>query len=319
MVSNLNKNIIDGPLGIYFKFSDDNFDKQDLLKFEVIDFIKSKEIEKIIILEKSDVSPIGVTIKTTDFLKQIDFIKEVSLINFQMKLDGIQFLKKLENLYIGSTNEPIDFTQNPCLKTLSFTYDKHRISVFDCVSIEDLIIWSYNLNDFQSLQKLINLKKLELITTSIKSFDGIENLEKLEKLEVTYARNLHDANALTSAKRLKWLRLQNYPKLEDLSDIDSLHQLEFLALENCKNIKDLENFFNLENLEVLAITNSGNFSSIKGIENLKSLKRLIIRDSKILDNDLSPILKLRNLEFLYFDNNKNYNFKLDSIKKQLSL
>ncbi len=101
---------------------------------------------------------------------------------------------------------------------------------------------------------------------------------------------------MQNLKKLKDLDLGLLTKLTDIDDIKNLPLLNKLNIQSCKKIP-FEKLWQLKNLKWLNLSDIGNIPTIKGIEQLNMLEEVyMVGDTKILDGDTSPLLKLANIK-----------------------
>jgi Leucine-rich repeat (LRR) protein len=181
---------------------------------------------------------------------------------------------------------------------------------------------SFNqLTDVKGLEKLTQLKTLELYRNKLTNVNGLENLTNLETL------NLQD-NQLTSVKglekltQLKTLKVSNN-QLTDVKGLEKLTQLKTLEVSNNQltDVKGLEKLTQLENLELYRnkLTNVNGLEKLtqleklylggnqltklpEGMENLTQLKTLWLNDNKL--TDVKGLEKLTQLKVLYLGDNQ---------------
>jgi len=114
-----------------------------------------------------------------------------------------------------------------------------------------------------------------------------------------------DVSAITQLTNLEHLHLGNGKSITDLSPIGHLHQLKTLESDGLVNVHDYHFLSSLTALQDLDIEGDG-FSSMKPVvlpdlkflENIPWLKRLCLKMVKVEDKDYSPILKIKDLEWL---------------------
>lgn len=121
--------------------------------------------------------------------------------------------------------------------------------------IEDLKIINMNIGKIDELEKLPNLRKLEISSANIrtmwksklvtpdarynyesklsgiKDFSVIEKLEKLEFLQIDNEENLRKINT-ENLKKLENLRLRDNPNLKEVRGLDFNEELSELNLEH---------------------------------------------------------------------------------------
>ena len=143
-----------------------------------------------------------------------------------------------------------------------------------------------------SLTKLI-LKVAPLLET----LDGAEDLSALAVLNVAAARELHDATALASiAKSLVEVEFESCLAITALDDLSSLQSLMFLGISDCGRVESLHPVAELTNLEQLHAWGS----------------------TRIMDNDLSPLLNLPRLSEVRMRDRRDYRPRVSTIQKQLA-
>lgn len=170
------------------------------------------------------------------------------------------------------------------------------------------------------LDKLTDLKKLEIGNLKIKEINGLGNLALLEELDLSY-NEISEIKGLETLRNLKRLKL-SHNKIEHIQGLENLTKLEDLdliynkvasisGLEHQKNLKflnlaenqinEIKNLDNLKNLKKLRL-DSNQISEIKGLENLVSLEELNLFDNQI--KEIIGLKKLKNLKKLNLECNQ---------------
>ncbi len=233
--------------------------------------------------------------KSIEFLKEFPELK--SLIVLHQSLDAIkpiQYLHKLVHLHLETYSDiPVDFNAFPNLTDCWFEWIKGSDSLFDCTGLTILGINNYKKKSSKPFTKLVNLEKLTLLNSSIEDLDEVFGLTNL-----TY------------------LRLANLRRITSVNGIQNLRNLKELEINRCKGIDSVSEIFTLNKLKLLFLLDLGDIETIRGIEDLSELQKFVFFGSTdIADGDLSPILKLKNLTKIAFQNRKHYTHRSEDFEK----
>ncbi|MFE4094611.1 leucine-rich repeat domain-containing protein [Priestia sp. YIM B13484] len=222
-----------------------------------------------------------------DFLFQCNHIEYLSIHGEYLKdISGIYSLKNLEGLGITSINLDIDLAHLNTLESLTLSWNKKFKNINQLSNLKGLYIWSYNPKNknLEEFKELKNLESLLLAQCRIESLQGIQHLNKLSSLEIAYLRTL-----------------------KSLKGIEGLYSsLKFLKIEACKNIQDFSTIQTLSKLEILSLPRCGEVPSINFIRRLENLEAFSFLGTNVLDGDISPCTKLKQV---YFTNKKHYSHK----------
>lgn len=169
----------------------------------------------------------------------------------------------------------------------------------DVEKITDLQLYDIGTNDLTGLEKLSNLRTLELIGMyNLRDIRPLQALTKLESLKIRNAINLQNISSLYNLKKLKNLQLDN-TNIRNLDGISKLTNLEELVVSDSK-LYDLEPLKNLKNLKDLDIRDNIEIKNLSPLGNLLGLKTLYIGECKA--DDLLPLENLSNLQILSITN-----------------
>lgn len=150
----------------------------------------------------------------------------------------------------------------------------------------------------EELQYFEGLTTLILAGNRITNMAGIERLHDLKKLNM-YDNKVQKIEGLENAENLKELRLgkNEIIRIEGLEKLDFLHELDLS--EN--NISKMEGLDKLESLHILYL-DKNNITKIEGLENLTELTTLSLENNRI--KKLEGLDSLKKLGFLYLKNNE---------------
>lgn len=256
-------------------------------------FLKSLLDKEIGELELNDGK--GWKSENVDFLEFLPSLSSLIIIDLNLKsIDAIHHLNELKELKIITyCKKPINFHCFPKLIDCSFEWINGSESLFEVSNIEKLFINNYKEKSSKVFSKLINLTELTILNSSIEDLQGISIL-----------------------KNLKSLRLGNLKKVSSLQGIGELQQLEVLEVQRCKEVFTVFEIFDLSNLKCLLLLDLGEIASIKGIETLSNLEDFLFYGStNVLDGDISPVFKLKNLVKISFQNRRHYTHKREDFGK----
>jgi hypothetical protein len=185
----------------------------------------------------------------------------------------------------------------------------------DVKTIETVVLRDNKFKSTKGIQKMSNLKSLEILRNELIDVEGIEMLHNLERLVIDEIVNLPD---LTQLEKLSYLQLSDYPfsALDGTELPESLvtitvtafdSDMKFLKQSNytemvesltfsdgtATKLKDLKNFENLKSLTI----NNCNFKDLEAISALKNLESLTLIDIRKITKipDLSGITTLKNI------------------------
>ncbi|TXD49197.1 hypothetical protein [Polaribacter sp. IC073] len=233
--------------------------------------------------------------------------------------------KKIFNLYINKPNHNFQLTTgeiysryDDCTYELGSAWDKNELKKF--------ILFKGSVSKPNKLE--LN-KILELTNININDFDYLDPSE-------SPSLNIKDLSPLKRLKNLKCLIVHNSHKNVDIEYIKSCVNLEILqvnciennerVLQNFKKLKilnlswsellNIESIKNLNNLEFLSL----GFTPVANLTPLKDLNKLkfIGLCSSSKNYDLTPLIGLKSLKYLYLHDFFTYKKYRDFYKKHLN-
>lgn len=210
-------------------------------------------------------------------------------------LHALYNLKKLKGIEIfARCFDDLDLTKFENLEYLLVQEQPQNIHQLEhCKKLKHLKCSQWDSTDVSDLKSICTLRSLELeFCGKLQSLNGIQNLIGLEKVTICYCLKLRQIEGLKKIKdSLKHFILEDCNKVEDLFTIESLCSLEFLILSNFET----------------RVVNK--LPSVGFINEMPFLKTFMT-DYKIEDGDLTPLLKVKNVDILKFY--RHYNLNADS-------
>ena len=234
-------------------------------------------------------------IKQSDLL----FIKRIEIIGDQY-VNVYHPTVMTEKKSICQTYEDKVFICGEDLNSPSRVYEGKISKLNDLVHfpfLEELVIQYQSIHDVSQLQKLTNLKEIDL------SYNYIERLDQLSLRELTHLNlsynQLDDITPLSTFKSLCFLSLREN-NIRDISALALLNNLVYINLRN-NIISDLTPLSQLVSIERLDL--SGNMiESIDSLSKLSSLYELNLSGNRICE--LEPLSELREITSLDLSGNK---------------
>lgn len=182
---------------------------------------------------------------------------------------------------------------------------KKKLSIIDSVTINEMMkiaaIEALDLSnnkyvqDIEPLERLTNLKTLNLSNTNVTNLSPLRNLNELEDLNLSHT-TVQVITSLKYANKLKVLNL-NQTSVADISVVQQMPLLEKLDIGKT-SVVDLTPLANLVQISNLNLHGS-KISDLSSLPNLHLLKDLNI--SATLVQDLNSLNTLKNLETLDMD------------------
>lgn len=192
----------------------------------------------------------------------------------------------------------LDLTRLPQLTKLAAEWGQVEATIASAIQLQDLYVGRYREADLTPLATLTALQRLSMKDwPSVKSLHGLQHLTALTELTIALGRYLSDIDDLGSPVG---------------------RQLESLNLDTCRRISDLRPVAHCTALIYLNLGNIGDVPTVAPLSELQQLICLYLYEStNILDGDLSPLLKLGNLNDLRLMNRRHYQPTVNEIKAAL--
>jgi len=172
--------------------------------------------------------------------------------------------------------------------------------------------WNDGYNE--TLKNLSSLTSLRVIGYKNKDLSTLGEMKNLKCLALHKSKSLKSLENLRHFKQLKYLEIEGCGGLTDLKEMTELQHLMYLNI-SCKKGVDYSAIGKLSQLEEL--TFNGVMEDLHWLINLKQLKKLRF-DGKIEDGNIDVLYDLPSLEFVRFNNKRNFSVKLKDIQQHLT-
>jgi hypothetical protein len=219
------------------------------------------------------------------FLCHLPELQAFEILQFGIRnVDPIHALSKLRLLNVTTyCLTEIRFAEFPLLEDCVLEWRARAKSLFECTTLKKLFVNRYKGTDSNGFGNLTNLVVLGILNSPIRDINGLIRLTKLERL-----------------------RLGNMSRLTSLAGLDNLVNLEELWLQGCRKIGSLEDLRRCSHIKRLYFDDSGEIESLRPLESLPGLEVVSFIGTKIIDGDLSPLKRLRNLTGFAFGYRRHY-------------
>jgi hypothetical protein len=99
-------------------------------------------------------------------------------------------------------------------------------------------------------------------------------------------------------------------RLGSLAGVEGLANLEELNIDTCRAIRSIEEVSALSRLRRLHLSNDGEIESLKPLDTLNGLEAVtFVESTNIVDGDLSPLVRQKNLRRVSFRNRRHYSHR----------
>lgn len=209
-------------------------------------------------------------------------------------VEPIHHLHGLKRLSVTTyCSTPIDCSAFPELEDLSLEWRPKATSLFESVGLKKLFISRYKGKESGPFGQLVNLQSLGILDSPMADLHGFRSLTKLRSL------------------RLGLLR-----RLTSLHGIEVLANLEELDINTCRSVGTIRAITGLVNLRRLHVNNCGDIDSLGPVAGLDKLELVVFYEStNILDGDLTPLLGLKRLAHVSFQNRRHYSHRRESLSQ----
>jgi internalin A len=198
----------------------------------------------------------------------------------------------------GGRGAQLDLERLPHLSTLEGEWAIFQDTIASVAALDKFTTWGFSEGDLHALGGNPTLASLRLEESSrLQSLTGIEHLSDLTHLAILGAPVLDDIEAIRHmGSSLRELELESCPNVATLDDVELLHRLEFLGVSDCRDIE-----------------------SLRPLEALASLTEFFAWGStRIVDGDLTPLLRLPNLREVRMRARTQYNPSVKDVQRFLA-
>lgn len=246
---------------------------------------------------------LGLDIAWANTAKKIDVLYEFpSLRRLQLHflpgtdLEPLYSLQRLETLTVSSGEPVLNLRRFKSLRGLHCEWKSVKDTIQYCRRLTSLSILDYRseTKDLSELSRSTRLKSLALSQPGISSLGGLDVFGDLRKLTLSYCPTLRCIDGLRAVAKT----------------------LVDLRMEWCKNLERVEETIPLlTRLAKLALCSKGlELKSIKFIDGMSELRFFSFVDTKILDGDMTPCIRL---DHAGFDDKRHYSHKYNAIKRMI--
>jgi Leucine-rich repeat (LRR) protein len=255
-------------------------------------------------------------LKKISEIKSLHLLKELEHLHLHrnnlLSLDGFQILKKLRTLDLSHNQLEKIENLDALLQLEELNLSNNRIQKIEGVDLlRNLRKLSLNHNSISKIENLGNLRNLvalELTRNRIDKIENLDNLIELQRLNLSFNR-IEKISGLQNLKNLAWLYLNSnkISKIEGLVIHEKLKGL-YLSHNLIEKIESLENLLNLKKLEL----SHNKIGEIEGLQNLGDLQELYLDNNNL--EKVENLEKLQSLIMLHLGRNNILEFRRESIE-----
>jgi hypothetical protein len=223
------------------------------------------------------------------FLEELPHLRAFKIIDWEIpSVEPIHFLHDLRALDVMTyCKTAVRFAEFPQLEDCGLEWRPKSESLFSCTTLKRLFVNRFKGEDVDAFSSLVNLESLGILNAPVGNLRG-----------------------LSALKRVRRLRLGNLRRLISLSGIEGLAALEELNIDTCRRIGSIDAVASLSGLRKLYFNNVGEIESLKPLAKLTRLESVVFSEStNIVDGDLSPLLRQKNLSRVAFQNRRHYSHR----------
>jgi len=223
---------------------------------------------------------------TLAFLSAFPRLRSLKIIDLTISsVEPIHVLRELRALeVITYCKTELQFAAFPYLEECALEWRPKATSLFDCGTLKKLFVNRYSGKDVEPFGRLKRLVSLAILNAPVETLHGLLKLSDLRSL-----------------------RLGNLKRLTSLAGIEGLAALEELEIHTCRAVTSIDEVSHLLRLRKLHLNNDGAIASLKPLENFDGLESVLFYEStNIVDGDLAPLMRQKNLARVSFQNRRHY-------------
>ncbi|MDX2111145.1 MAG: hypothetical protein SFY80_12995 [Verrucomicrobiota bacterium] len=135
-------------------------------------------------------------------------------------------------------------------------------SVTDCdfshipISVQDICLLEVNMNSYEALAHLENLKVLDHRAHTIASCHGLELLTSLKVIQFQNLNGISDLSHVSSLSNLQWIKFSSCNDIVKIPALSGMSSLKRIVIETCNNLIDINAISTAPALEDLIIIES---------------------------------------------------------------
>jgi Leucine-rich repeat (LRR) protein len=287
---------------IYINYDIHNFIESILINKYLIYTDKFNQINKLY-YKKFTIScdlNRGYKIDNSNVISQLNIYK-LNLFNNSIILNNLFIFKNVNilNLNYSKINNVSIFKNVKILHLYNCKNINDDSGIDKLINLKQLELYNINISDKCKLNKLTNLKQLSLHRNNVITNTFLSNLCYIHKLDLSGCNNINNIYRLENKNILHKLDLYGCEKINDNSGISSLVNIWNLNL-SYTNITDNIDIYKLINLRELYLENCflNDYSILNKLYNLHTLdlSRTYIIDISIFNNT-----KIKKLNLSYTD------------------
>lgn len=140
-------------------------------------------------------------------------------------------------------------------------------------------------------------------------FDAVCNQKQLKRLEIKWG-DYKNISAIENLTNIELLHIGSGARVESIEPLSKLKNIVALSVENFQKITNYDDLARLKTLESLSIEGDGmgpqyiKIDHINFVKNLTQLRFFRLLTERLQNKDYTPILELKNLEYLTLGSNR---------------
>jgi internalin A len=237
--------------------------------------------------------------KDITFLQDLSDLEWLKIVHYTIEdISPIHKLPKLRVLEIGTyCKTVVDFSRFPSLEECYLEWRPGAKSLFECQKLKRLFLNRYTA---KSAREIAGLRSLRVLSIANSPLETVEDLGGLN--QVTF------------------LGLYNLRRLRSLRGIEGLARLEELEVNGCWSLHSIEEVEQFHRLRKLQLCDNRVIESLRPIRALSQLESVLFYGStNVKDGDLSPLVGLKHLRHISFQDRPHYTHRMTELQKVVTV